>query len=293
MISSAVTASERVKTIKAITPLLAAETWPLIDLTLRQFKLPTTDNWDGNHRETYVVTMVSDASDSVLIELASHLGIESATRPSSITPSFWLPGHLRMFVTHLAKHKKHAALLQENLLSFQIASFIAHKDIEPTKKWQDEIELALSTADALVALLTPGSHESYWTDQEIGFALGRSLPILAVRLGEDPYGFLAREQAIQGMGVKPDKLAHSVFKVFLKNKQTRKRLAESLVQSFVTSNSFQKAKDNFAALEEIEYWDEHLASAVKAAVKENSQIAEAWGIPEKVKAFLKTMSAKL
>jgi hypothetical protein len=33
-------------------------------------------------------------------------------------------------------------------------------DIEPTRKWQDEIELALSTADALVAMLTPGFHES-------------------------------------------------------------------------------------------------------------------------------------
>ena len=113
-----------------------------------------------------------------------------------MTPTFWLENHLRLFVSHLAKHKKQASLIQQNLLSYQISAFIAHVDIAPTKKWQDEIELALSTADALVAMLTPGFHESKWTDQEIGFAMGRSLPILTIRLGEDPYGFLAREQAI-------------------------------------------------------------------------------------------------
>jgi hypothetical protein len=286
MISHAVTASERVKIIKAITPVLAAEQWHLINLTFRQFKLRTT-KWLGN-RESYVLEIVENASDRVLVELASHLGIENDTRRSSISPSFWLPEHLRLFVSHLATHKKQAALLQENLLSFQISSFIAHKDIEPTKKWQDEIELALSTADALVALLTPGFHDSYWTDQEIGFALGRSLPILTIRLGENPYGFLAREQAIQGTGANPEKLALSVFKVFLKNKQTQQRLTELLVHRFVTSKSFQKAKDNFAVLQEIEYWDEHLGSTIKSAVKENSQIAGAWGMPEKVKAFLKS-----
>ena len=133
MILGTVTPSERVKIIKAITPLLAAEQWPLIDLTLRQFKLPKAEMWEGNNRESYVIQMVSDASDGVLVQLASHLGIESLSRTSSVTPSFWLPGHLRLFITHLAKHKKQASLLQERLLSSQISSFIAHKDIEPTK----------------------------------------------------------------------------------------------------------------------------------------------------------------
>ena len=43
-------ASERVKLIKSITALFAAEEWPLIDLTLRQFKLPTDDNWNSSNK---------------------------------------------------------------------------------------------------------------------------------------------------------------------------------------------------------------------------------------------------
>jgi TIR domain-containing protein len=286
------TASERIKLIQAVAPILAAEEWSLIDLTLRQFKLPNSDMWDGNDRDGYVARMIDEASDEVLIELASHMGIENASRPSNIEPDFWLPDHLRLFLSHLAKDKKQATLLQTNLHTYQISAFIAHKDIAPTKKWQDEIELALSTADALVALLTPGFHESKWTDQEIGFALGRSLPILGIRLGEDPYGFLAREQAIQGIGVKPDKLARSIFGVFLKNKQTRKRMAQSLASCFTSSHSFQQAKDNFSLLEHAEYWDEKLSASVAAAVKHNSQVRDAFGVPERVKLFLKQQGSK-
>lgn len=280
------TTSDRIKLIRGIASTLGSEEWPLIDLTLRQFKLPTTDSWSGE-RLAYVLQMIEDAGENTLLELASHLGIEHSPRASQIDPTFWQVGHFRLFVSHLVKYKAEAAALQENLLAFQVSSFIAHKDIEPTKKWQDEIELALSTADALVALLRPKFRESYWTDQEIGFALGRSLPILTVRLGDDdPYGFLAREQAIQGRNVPPKELARAIFQVFARNKRTRRRVAELLVYRFTSSFSFQNAKENFELLKDASYWDEQLSKSVASAVKQNSQVAGAFGIPEKVKHFL-------
>src|SRR5271169_2872737 len=108
------TASERIKLIRAISPPLASEEWPLIDLTLRQFKLPTTDQWEGSDKTGYLVQMMSDASDETLQELASHLGIEASPRSSNIEASFWLPDHLRLFISHLAKHKKQAASIQQS-----------------------------------------------------------------------------------------------------------------------------------------------------------------------------------
>lgn len=66
---------------KVITRLLVAEEWPLIDLTLGQFKL--VNNWEGNV-QSYVVRMVEDADDEVLLELASHLAIDSTPRPPDI-----------------------------------------------------------------------------------------------------------------------------------------------------------------------------------------------------------------
>jgi hypothetical protein len=281
------TASERVKIIKAITPVLAAEEWPLLDLTLRQFQLPTSNSYGGDSKAAYVVEMIADATDEVLSELALHLGIESTPRPSALEPPFWLEGHLRVFLSHVSAHKKEAAFIQSCLRSFQISAFIAHVDIETTKKWQDEIELALSTADALVAILAPGFHESKWTDQEIGFALGRGLPIVSVRMGQDPYGFLGREQAISGAEVLDAKLAQAIFEVFVKNKQTKKRMAESIVRRFTSSNTFAEAKQNFNLLRQSVYWDKQLSAAVGLAGEQNSQISGSFGLPAKLRRFLK------
>ena len=59
---------------KEITLRLATEGWSLIDATLKEFSLPSTDNWSGGDREGYVLRMVEDASDDVLIDLAQHVG---------------------------------------------------------------------------------------------------------------------------------------------------------------------------------------------------------------------------
>jgi len=258
----------------------------VLDLTLRQFQLPTSNQNDSGSKKGYVLDMISGATDEVLLELAAHLGIESTPRPSSIEPSFWLEGHFRVFVSHVSTHKTEAEVLQSCLRSFHISAFIAHIDIEPTKKWQDEIELALSTADALVAILTPGFHDSKWTDQEIGFALGRGLPIVSLKMGLDPYGFLGREQAVLGTEAVDAELAQSTFEVFVKHKQTKKRMAESIVNGFVSSNTFAEAKKNFALLQQAVYWDSRLSAKVNLAGEQNSQISGSFGLPAKLKAFL-------
>jgi hypothetical protein len=50
--------------------------------------------------------------------------------------------------------------------------------------------------DAFVAVMTERFHVSDWTDQEVGFALARGVPVIALRLGRDPYGFLGKFQAL-------------------------------------------------------------------------------------------------
>jgi len=102
----------------------------------------------------------------------------------------------RLFLSHKAEVKSKVASLQEELGMFGISSFVAHKDIEPTLEWQNEIENALSSMDGFVALMTDKFHESNWTDQEVGFAFARGVPIVAVRLGRDPYGFIGKFQGL-------------------------------------------------------------------------------------------------
>lgn len=283
-------ASQRIKAIAEIARLLSAEEWPLIDLTLRQFKLQTNNEWEGDSK-SYVIRMAGAASDDVLEELLAHLGVESTPRPSAIVPPFWKPGHLRLFISHLAERKVEATNLKTWLHEYNISGFIAHIDIEPTKQWQAEIELALSTADALAALLTPEFPQSKWTDQEVGFALGRGLLVVSLKMGLDPYGFMGHEQALPcGGDTLTQPVADQIFKILVKHKQTQKRMSESLVNRFENSDSFAEAKANMGLLDQAVYWDNRLSDALVKADKENGQINGSFGVSNRVAAFVKKRS---
>jgi hypothetical protein len=121
----------------------------------------------------------------------------------------------RIFLSHISQFKVETSELRNRLKLFGISCFVAHKDIQPTKEWQDEIELALASMDGFVALLTDKFHESSWTDQEVGFAFARRVPIVAVKLGKDPYGFIGKFQALTGSDWNTCDI--EIVKLFIKN----------------------------------------------------------------------------
>ena len=78
----------------------------------------------------------------------------------AIQKRIWGEGKFRLFLSHKSQIKTKVAELKKELEVYGISCFVAHKDIKPTKKWQDEIESALSSMDALVALMTEKFHNS-------------------------------------------------------------------------------------------------------------------------------------
>lgn len=287
----ALSKSQRIKLLVEIADRLSENDWAIIDLTLSQFDLPTQEVWN-NTQKSYVLAMVKSADDESVIGLAQHLEIPledefpSPTSPDA-HPSFWKPDSFRLFISHLATHRKFAAALQESLDRYGISSFVAHNDIEPTKEWQTEIEVALSSCDGLVALLHNNFHESNWTDQELGFAMGRGVPILTVGLGENPYGFIGKFQAFNGASKKSWELARELFDAIRKNKKTQEQMAEILVRLFEESPSFDAAKARIGYLEELEIWKPSFASRIQSASDSNGQIESAWGVQDRVNALVK------
>lgn len=82
--------------------------------------------------------------------------------PVQTSQRIWGEGY-RVFLSHKVNVKKKTAAVKEALKPFGITCFVAHQDIRPTKTWQDEIESALFTMDAFVALMTTNFHDSEWT----------------------------------------------------------------------------------------------------------------------------------
>lgn len=272
--------SERIKHIKSIASELSKEEWSLLDLTLKQFGLPWTDQWSGD-KEDYVIEMLSGADDAPLLELAKHLGVASQLETAK-EPAFWSSYEARIFLSHLATMKTEVSDLRDELSRYGITAFVAHEDIEPTKEWQTEIESALSTMDGLVAFLAPGFKESNWCDQEVGVAIGRQLPIISVRVGLDPYGFIGKYQALQGAGKDNKILAKELFEILFKSPTIGPKITGALVQQLTDSFSFDESKRLINLINKSSFLTSKHVSAMKEAAKNNSQVSSSWGVPEKI-----------
>ena len=232
--------------------------------------------------------MIEDADEDLLISLRRHLRSEPSATGPRVELSFWHENYFRLFMSHRATYRRFASELQAQLLAFGISSFVAHEDIEPTREWQNQIETALETADALVALMHPEFHQSNWTDQEIGYALARHLPVVSVNLGCDPYGFIERFQALDGQDKTATTLARDLFTVLNRNAMTYRRIAYSVVRRFAESESWNEAKINMGLLEKLEYWDSTLSDIAQRAINKNGELRHAFGVPERLGSFIES-----
>jgi hypothetical protein len=214
---------------------------------------------------------------------------ESETEMANAGERLWIKGYLRAFLSHKAEYKVEASQMKSALMDFGISAFIAHEDIEPTTAWQDEIELALSTQDTCLALLTDQFHDSNWTDQEIGMSIGRGVPIVAIRLGKDPYGFIGKFQAISGANKTTGALAIELVRIFLGNDRLHNRMASALVFRFESAQTFAHANRLMELLKAIKFLPPELIDRLEAAPKANDQVREA----NEVKRSLATVVSQL
>lgn len=281
--------TQRVKTIQTIANHLSPEDWTTIDLTLKQFGFPITDDWSSD-KKSYVVKMVADGDDEDLLELAEHFGLDTFGSSSGIATvddrPYWEEGKLRAFISHLSGNKKQATDLQAQLGSFGVSCFVAHKDIHPTSEWQTEIETALSTCELLIALVYPDFQNSQWCDQEIGYALGRGVPVFSIRCGADPTGFVSRFQAFTGSGKTSAVIAQEIFEAAIIHKKLQRRMADILVNLFVNSGSFSTAKRRIGYLERLKVWDPSYSTRIAQSVADNDQVRGSWGVPEQVEQLI-------
>ena len=264
-----------------------------IGLTLRQFGVPCGDLYGSDMQiSTWIMDCLEPLDDSSLLSLGNYMcpdvvatigpSSSTATLPSADEHIGWAPRAFRVFISHLAKHRRAATSIKDALRKYAISAFVAHDDIEPTDEWIDVIESALATCHGMLVLVHPGFHDSKWTDQEVGYAMGRQLLIVTVRCGLDPYGFLGRFQAIDGTSQPTEGIARRIYNVFCRHRKTNSKIAHAVAARFADSQSYADTKRNMELLEGLTYWDATMTEMTQTAVAKNDQVSGAWHVPDKL-----------
>jgi len=162
------------------------------------------------------------------------------------TLSFWKPGQIRLFITHRDEDKAGANLLADALSTYGISSFVAHDTIKPMKEWRREILKGLETMEMMLVYLTDKFAESIWTQQEVGYALGKGIPVISLKLqGKDPPGFIDNVQAQRGSIDDPAGAAVAIYRLISEELGAKERLNDGLVAAFVASEDYNQARYRF------------------------------------------------
>jgi TIR domain-containing protein len=228
-----------------------------------------------NSKWVYVKELLADEPTNKIVAIATELEIPHTYTvvegERAVEATFWLPFHFRLFLSHLSGSKVTAARLQDCLAQLGISAFVAHVDIEPTREWQDEIELGLCSMDALAAILVPGFRESQWTDQEVGFAMGRGVQVIPIIHGLLPYGFISKYQGIKVSGRTVSAVANAVVQALLVSPKTKNKYLTCLVDTSIQATNPAEVVDRLSVLEEVEELSKsHLERLREGAAKSAS-----------------------
>lgn len=178
---------ERVRLIQETTGALTSLPSADLQLTLRQFGLETFD-FEYDFRNSmeptdYCYLVLGDAADETLREIHTFTLGHHALAPDVAD---WAELPVRVFISHTYANRHLVGQVKTYLEgSYGCAAFVAHDDIVPSRQWRVAIRAALNAADLLAAIVFEGFHESQWCDQEVGWALGRGIPVVPFR----PRGF--------------------------------------------------------------------------------------------------------
>lgn len=294
---------ERIRLIKEAAESLNERQWHEIQLTLREFGLRTYEpGWnDDVDQLTYCTDQIAEASDDTLLDLHEYLlGEDAAPGPQQITDRPWGSNPVAVFISHRHEDAPFVSTVRDILGSrYGIDAFVAHNDINPSKKWRDTIRAGLASCHFMVAVLHEKFHESQWCDQEVGWAMGRGVPVMPVRrqshVGPRFDGFMEEHQDLvigpaTQYGTGEWWLAERIFEAVLYEPKTRSIGIKSLVEAFVHSFNYDNTRKLWVHIEKVDHFDSEQLRRLEYALQTNRQVYECnvdgQGLPDLVKALV-------
>lgn len=222
---------------------------------------------------------------------ATPLSDRPVINPDSL--SIWKPGLARVFISHRDKHKAKVQELGNALEAYGMSCFVAHETIPADEEWQKTIVNGLETMELMVAVLTDDFHESVFCMQEVGYALGRSVPVISLKVGSsDPVGFTSHKQAQRGSLDEPLKAAKSLFPIIGDRLRRLERLNDVLVNSFCDAQDWYDARERFDRIKsQVERLTPDQTAKIVASYASNDQLHNAIYLNNNAKRLVKYMNS--
>ena len=123
--------------------------------------------------------------------------------------------------------------------------------------------------DLLCAILTPNFYQSKWCDQEVGIALGRSVPTLCIKKGADPHGFIGKYQAIKAKNL-ADSVAKDVFETICKMENVNYKYFSILGRLFLNSRTESEALEWLNIIKRISNFNTDVLNKIASSFNSNS-----------------------
>lgn len=289
---------ERIRLIEECHEILMQREWGKLLLVLRAYGFDPFERgqWYADDDSTYVLEVLEKGPGDKLLEMHGFLRGEDAAPSHRDDDQPWGDLPVRVFLSHIHEQRAFVSEIKRVLASsYSIDAFVAHDDIHVSKKWREVIKAGLATCDLFVAFLHDGYHRSQWCDQEAGWALARNVPIITVRpegVGRHD-GFLEEHQDLNLVAQTDNSawvIAQQIFITVVLDARTREVGAQSLVETFVRSWSFDTTRFLWPMLERQATLTRDQLRRIEYAVDTNRQVYQAVDssgapIPELVKAL--------
>ena len=278
---------ERIRLITESADSLRAREWATAQLILDQFGFGTYEP-DGVYDfepHYYFIEQIKLGGEGQIRDLHEYLrGDDAAPGEQQTSDRPWGSNPVAVFISHRHEDAPFASNVRDVLATrYGIDAFVAHNDINPSAAWREKIRSALASCHFMVAVLHEKVHESQWCDQEVGWAMGRGVPVMPVRRQALPPGagrfdgFMEEHQdcvigPAQQFGSGEWWLAEQIFLAVLNEPKTRTIGIKALAEAFVHSGSWDNTRKLWPLVEQVDSWDSEQLRRLEYAVQTNREI---------------------
>lgn len=182
--------------------------------------------------------------------------------------------------------KEYALALREELAILGINAIMASRSIRPGAVWAQTILEHLEASSALLCIASRGYTDSAWCQQEIGWAIGRSIPALWIRYdnAEHSTGFLqSKQELIPSEPFDEAAIARAIGAWLAAEDKTREETRATLLRALTFSSTYQQTRDIAHVLATLDSLTDDEWKQINDAAASNRQVRDAVSYSDRAK----------